>query len=68
MSINSPPKALEAQATALRDQAEAQRIQNEMIQREAMDNAAKAEREEAEKFYSTYTYVRELPWQAILDK
>lgn len=53
--------ALEAQATALRDQAEAQKAQNDALQKEAMKNASEAEGAEKDKYYSTYVYKRVLP-------
>lgn len=54
-------QALAAQATALRDQAEAQKAQNDALQREAMKNATEAEYAEQEKFYESYVYKRVLP-------
>ena len=55
-------QALAAQATALRDQAEAQRAQNQALQNQAISNAIAADREEKDKFYSSYRYVRVIPF------
>lgn len=54
-------QALAAQATALRDQAEAQKAQNDALQKEAMKNASEAERADKDKFYESYVYKRTLP-------